>query len=137
MLSSSKTAAVAEFTLISSAAGAIFYGFYILVFFWVFKSSLEQSLLAPVPPASLYVTKAHWLWIPVKFEDGLKTLSLGGWQDGWAGVLSLNLSEPAAVQGYSWQTDTAITLRYGNRASWERNIRGLEKITYSGGVLYL
>lgn len=33
-----------------------------------------------------------------RHQDWLKTLTVGGWQDGWVGFQSWNLSDPAAVQ---------------------------------------
>lgn len=46
--------------LISSASATVYNSF--LLVFLVFQSSLEQSLLNPIPPAFLCVKKADWLW---------------------------------------------------------------------------
>lgn len=62
-----------------------FYFFFSAPFFWC-------SDVLPL------LNKGCWLVRVHRHQDWLKTLMVGGWQDGWAGFQSWNLSDPAAVQ---------------------------------------
>lgn len=61
----------------------------LLVFFCGFTESLGTAV----------VKGADWLWNRIKLEHWLKTLCIGGWQDGWDRFSSWNLGDSAAGKG--------------------------------------